>query len=580
MDSNHIKTPTKIWLEFEKGQNYLEKSKLKDEWDECERFYEGEHWPQATERTRNMPRPVVNICSMIADNKKAGILSSEIKMLFKPSEVFGEGLESAENGAEIFTKFADIIAKELKQKELDDLAQDSAVQIGTYIYHYYWDPTISGGMQTPYVGGLRGEVIHPKHVVFANPIEKDEQKQKYIIIATAEPLKSVKALAKRNGVKDFETITSDNELETDNTEEIDLCTVLTRYSRINGKVVWEKSTKYHYIQEPTYWEPNAKKIKIDEDGNVSVNEDEQEINEPETTNYNGYFRKQLYPIVVGNHKDRKSSIYGIGEIKQAIPNNKSINFNIGMMLLSVQNTAWPKLIQKVNALARQQITNEPGQIITDNSKVSGWGVKYLETPAFNSQALTLTNTIIDLTRTVTGSTEITNGETLGANMAASAIIALQNQAKKPIETYQKKLYRVYEKIGKIYEQFFKYYYNDGRLFSYEEDSETKVVKFNGEVYKDTDFNLTIEIGEKGVFSESLTIQLLDTLKAAGDIDTDEYIELYPESIMTFKEKLKKMREKKMLEQQMLLEQEQMLNEMAQMEAQGIPNPMNMPNKVI
>ena len=118
------------------------------------------------------------------------------------------------------------------------------------------------------------------------------------------------------------------------------------------------------------------------------------------------------------------------------------------------------------------------------------------------------------------------------------------------------------------------------MFSYEEDSETKVVKFNGEVYKDTDFNLTIEIGEKGVFSESLTIQLLDTLKAAGDIGTDEYIELYPESIMTFKEKLKKMREKKMLEQQMLLEQEQMLNEMAQMEEQGIPNPMNMPNKVI
>ena len=44
--------------------------------------------------------------------------------------------------------------------------------------------------------------------------------------------------------------------------------------------------------------------------------------------------------------------------------------------------------------------------------------------------------------------------------------------------------------------------------------------------------------------------------------------------MVFKEKLKKMREKKLMEQQMLMEQEQMLNEMAQMEAQGIPNPLN------
>lgn len=557
-------TPTKIWLQFEKGLNYLEKSKLKEEWEECEKFYEGEHWPISTERTKHLPRPVVNICSMIADNKKAGILSSNIKMIFKPTEMFGYNYERSTEGADIFTKFADIISKEMKQSELDDLAQDSAVQLGTYIYHYYWDSTISGGLQTQYVGGLRGEVIHPKNVIFSNPLEKDEQKQKYIIIASAEPLESVKALAKRNNVVGWEHIKSDNELETDNTEELELCTVLTRYSRVNGKVVWEKSTKYCYIQKPTYWEPNKNKVKIEQ-------EDEQEINEPDNTSYNGYFKKQLYPIVVGNHKDRKKSIYGIGEVKQAIPNNKSVNFNLGMMLLSVQNTAWPKIIQKANALAKQQITNEPGQIITDNSNISGWGIKYLETPGFNNQALTLTNTIIDLTRTTTGSTEITNGEALGANMAASAIIALQNQAKKPIETYQRKLYRVYEKIGKIYEQYFKFYYNDGRLFSYEDENQTKVVSMDGEQYRDTDFNLTIEVGAGGVYSESLTISLLDNLKSAGDIDTDEYIELYPESIMTFKAKLKKIREKKLQEQQMLLQEQSMMQEMQQAQQNNLIN---------
>lgn len=551
--------PTKIWLQFEKGLMYLEKSKLKDEWEQCERFYEGEHWPNVTERTKNLPRPVVNICSMIADNKKAGILSNNITMIYKPAEMFGDNYPNAEEGADIFTKFSEIVSNEMNQKELDDLAQDSAVQLGTYIYHYFWDATISGGLQTPYVGGLRGEIIHPKNIIFANPLEKDEQKQKYIIIASAEPLESVKNLAKKNKVPGWETITSDNELETDNTEEIELCTVLTRYSRINGKVVWEKSTKYHYIQAPTYWEPNKNKVKLE-------NEDEQEINEPENSDYNGYFRKQLYPIVVGNHKDRKKSIYGIGEVKQSIQNNKSVNFNLGMMLLSVQNTAWPKIIQKANALARQQITNEPGEIITDHTATSGWGVKYLEVPGFNNQALTLTNTIIDLTRTVSGSTEITNGEALGANMAASAIIALQNQAKKPIETYQRKLYRVYEKIGKIYEQYFKYYYNDGRLFSYEDNNQTKVVSMNGEQYINTDFNLNIEVGAGGVFSESLTISLLDNLKAAGDIDTDEYIELYPESIMTFKTKLQKMREKKLLEQQMLADQQRMIEEMNLMQS--------------
>ena len=546
------RTPTKIWREFEKGQQYIETSELKKEWEDCEKFYEGEHWPQATPKTKNMPRPVVNICSMIADNKKSGILSGNVKMIFRPAEMFGDSLQRAEEGANIFTKFADNITKELHQGELDDLAQDSSVQLGTYIYHYYWDTTISGGMQTPYVGAVRGEVIHPKNIVFANPMEKDEQKQKYIIIASSEPLDSVRQLAKRNKVQDWEQITSDNELEEDETGTLSLCTVLTKYSRQNGKVVWEKSTKYHYIQKPTMWEPDKANIKIED------KEDTQEVNEPDTTNYNGYFKKQLYPIVVGTHKDRKKSIYGIGEVKQAIPNNKSVNFNLGMMLLSVQNTGWPKIIQKMNALAKQMITNEPGEILTDTTKGEGWGVKYLEPPGFNGQALSLTNTIIDLTRTVTGSTEITNGEALGANMAASAIIALQNQAKKPIEMYQRKFYRTYEKIGKVLEQFFKYYYNDGRLFSYEEENERYIASLNGQNYQDVDFSLSVEVGNGGVYSESLMISLLDNLKTAGDIDTDEYIELYPDNIMPFKTKLKKMREQKLQEQAMLMQQQTLL----------------------
>ena len=548
------KNPTEIWKEFEKGQQYIKTSGLKTEWEECEKFYEGDHWPQPTPKTKNMPRPVVNICSMICDNKKSGILSGNIKMLFRPAEMFGDSLQRAEEGANIFTKFADNIVKELKQNELDDLAQDSSVQLGTYIYHYYWDTTIAGGMQTPYVGGLRGEIIHPKNIVFANPMEKDEQKQKYIIIASSEPLDSVKALA-----------TSDNELDDDETGTLSLCTVLTKYSRQNGKVVWEKSTKYHYLQKPTMWEPNATNVKIDK-------EDTQEINEPDIVNSNGYFKKQLYPIVVGSHKNRKNSIYGIGEVKQAIPNNKAVNFNIGMMLLSVQNTGWPKIIQKVNALAKQMITNEPGEIITDTSKGEGWGVKYLETPGFNGQALTLTNTIIDLTRTVTGSTEITNGEALGANMAASAIIALQNQAKKPIEMYQRKFYRTYEKIGKILEQFFKYYYNDGRMFSYEDEGQRYVASLSGQNYQDIDFSLSVEVGAGGVYSESLTVSLLDNLKTAGDIDTDEYIELYPDSIMTFKSKLKKMREQKRIEQMMLQQQ--------LMQQQLVNQPINQSNEII
>lgn len=549
-----------IWSQYQKGLSYIRSTGLDDEWLECEKFWEGEQWPKATDRTRSFPRPVVNICSMIADNKKSGILSEKIKIIYRPDEMFGDMLERANQGANIFTKFCENVQQELEQENLDDEAVENLVKLGTAIYHYYWDNDVSGGMTTPYLGGMRGEILHPKNVIVSNFREKDIQKQKYIIIASVESLSSVKELARKNKVKDIDQIKADNEIEDEATKVLETCTVLTRYSRKNNKVVWSKSTQNVMIQEPTYWEPGLNEIKLEEEDYES---DGSEVKEPDKAEQKSIMnRKQLYPIELQSYKNRKDCIYGIGEVKQCISNNKAINFNLAMMLLSVQQTAWPKIIQKAGALARQAITNAPGEIITDNSKTQGWGIQYLNTPGFNAQALTLTDNILNLTRSVTGATEVVTGEVLGANMAASAIIALQNQAKKPIETAQKKFFRSHIRIGRIIEQFFKCYYTDDRLFSYEEDQQTYTNSMNGSNYSDIDFSTNVEVGTRGVFSESLIISLLDQLLNQQAIDIDDYIELYPDSIMTFKETLKKMRAKKLEEQQMqeLLMNQQMLNQ--------------------
>lgn len=551
-----------IWNQYQNGLNYFSRSGLSKEWEECEKFYEGEQWPKATKKTKNLPRPVINLCSMIADNKKAGILSEKIKLVYNPAEMYGERLEKAQQGSNIFTKFADNISKELKQEELDEEAIDYATQYGTYIYHYFWDREITGGMETPYLGAERGEVLKPSNVIVSNPREKDVQKQKYIIIASIESLSSVKELAKKNKVQNIDDIVSDHEIEDEATKELEVCTVLTKYSRKDGKVVWSKSTKNVVIQDVTYWEPDLNEVKLTDE---EIEDEGSELTEPDkVSKEDSIFKKQLYPIVMESHKNRKDCIYGIGEVAQAIPNNKAVNFNIALMLLSVQQTAWPKIIQKAGALARQQITNAPGEILTDNTKGQNWGFKYMETSGFSAQALTLTDSLISLTRTTTGSSEVVTGEVIGANMAASAIIALQNQAKKPIEIYQRKFYRAHSKIGKIHEQFFKYYYTDDRLFSYEEDNQIHLSNMNGENYKDIDFSLSVEVGSAGIFSESLTVSLLDNMKSSGDIDFDEYIELYPESIMVFKPQLKKLRQKKLEEQQQpLLLQQSMNNPLTQ-----------------
>ena len=61
-------------------------------------------------------------------------------------------------------------------------------------------------------------------------------------------------------------------------------------------------------------------------------------------------------------KRRRKCAYYRSFIEDIIPNQKSLNWGMGMQLLSVQQTAWPKIISKVNAL-QQAITNTPGEVV-------------------------------------------------------------------------------------------------------------------------------------------------------------------------------------------------------------------------
>ena len=297
------------------------------------------------------------------------------------------------------------------------------------------------------------------------------------------------------------------------------------------------------VQEETPLTPDASKIKLelDEEGKTNEDEEQVDIDKPEQVN----FKISLYPIIVDSYEEREKSIYGIGEVEQLIPTQKAINFNYAMMQMASQNMGFPKMAMRPNALRGKQITNTPGEILTDYSPGFD-GVKYLNPPAFSSTPLTIADKLLEVTRTVTGATEVANGEVLGKNMSGSAIVALQTQAKVPIEDMQKRFWRTHEKIARVWEQFFKAYYRFDVPYVVENDDNQDVDIFNGSMYQNMDFETTIDVGPGSAYSESLSINLLEQALQRGDITFDDYIELYPETAMPFKAQLKEIRKKVML----------------------------------
>ncbi len=529
---------TALWEDYRRGVQYQEGIGLTRNLPIFVDFYEGKQWPAPTKRTKSLPRPVINIIKMICRNKKSAILSAPVRLVYKTADRKDDAVD-----VERFNRFAEYIQKELGQEGLDKKAIHDAVRKGSYFYHYYWDADARGkdGIRE---GALRGEIIEPLSIFFADPTECDEQKQEWIIIATREHVKSVREKADK-GI-DPSLIAADANEDKYHTKEQEgdkLCTVLTRYFRKDGEVWFEKATKALTVNAPRPLSPDieaAKRaLRLDENSAVDMDApnnglpdgDVGEDTAPKAA------KAMLYPIVAGSYEPREKCIYGLGEVEGLIPNQKLINFTLGMMALAVQEQAWGKYIVMPGALGGQVITNEPGQVLEDKTG-TGNGIKRLTEQSIHSIPLELIDTVSNLTRVVTGSSEVMTGETLGASMSGAAIAQLQAQAQQPNEELRDDFFINKAKIGKVLAQFFKLYYSE-KAFVYEdtlneESGEKGIVSdvFNSSEFANVDFEVTVEaiVGTRS--STAGDISILESLLSGGHISLKTFINAYPEDAIS------------------------------------------------
>ena len=517
-----MKVAEKIWEEYQKGVKYQKDMGFVDDFPKYVDFKEGNQWAKATENTKNLPRPVFNITEMFITRKRSSIANQPVQMTFKPM-VTTENDETVLQGAKDYTDFAKILWEDLEQDELNNDFVDDALTVGTGILHYFFDNEIAGQNDgVLYQGALRGEVLDPLNVFFANPMEKKVEKQKHIIIQTRPTVEEVKKLAKANKVSKelMNLIQPDNNESGEYTEEktvennSELITLLTKYyKKENGEVYYTKTTK---------------NVVVVPERRLSPTESETAIT--------------MYPIVVLSGIKRKKSVYGISVAKDIITINKLYNQLKAMQALNGIQCGNPTMLVKKNAL-RQKVTNEGGQILVDYYQGGGDGIKYMQPPQFTNIFSQVSAEIFEMARTTTGVTDVSTGEAMGANMAASAIIALQNTAKTPVKELQTRYYNALKKVGEIWCQFFKTYYDMTRKISVEnEQGEMSTRMFRGSDYRNIDFKIKIEIGVTSE-NESLSLSMLDAMRARGDITKEQYLDLAPESAVPFKRELKTMWEK-------------------------------------
>jgi hypothetical protein len=559
-----------LWKMYEDAQAYQDTIGLSSDVPMWVRFYEGDQWPRATKNTQHLPRPVVNMTKMVCRNKKANILSTPVKLVYETDD--------GSNAGKKFTEFTAFIEKEMQMKKLDASAVKDGVVKGTYVYHYYWDAD-AVGKKAEVQGGVRCEIVDVLNTFVANPKEIDEQKQKWIMFSSREEVETVKAICDDDVDKDL-IIPDDVDWRYDNNSEQEgtaMCTVLTRYFRINGEVYWEKAVKNTIITKPTPLTPDvsAEVEEIDRETETAEKKakNKKKVDVADTAlpdkakGSHKSYKARLYPVVIASYEERDKCIYGMSEVANLIANQRAINNNLAMGLLAVENNSWGKYIVHKNALKGQKITNQPAQVLVDYSD-TGNGIRKLAEQQPSDLSIHMADKLLELSRAVSGSTEIMTGEAIGKNQSGAAIAQLQATASMPIEELRTRFWDAKERSGKILEQFFKLYY-ESKDFSYKKEvinpvtnqKEEQVVSdvFKSSEMVDMDFTVTVEaIGGTRATAAS-DIAFLESMFQAGAIDAKTFVKSFPADAISNKSELQEALEEQ--EQSALLQAQQTIEQM-------------------
>lgn len=538
---------TQLWVDWQKTRDFLALKNIPNSIRQYEDYYEGR---QIKYMPKGLPRICLNVVRQMIDNKMSAILENPIQISYLSNMDMDSTME--------IDRFSDYTLKNINFEQLDRKAVKDALIYGLGVAHGFWNEDAIG-MDSIARGSMVWEPIHPLNVGVANPYEKDVQKQEYVIVASRESVERARMMADED--VNLELIVPDDNEVIENQIELDkgkLVTVLTRYFRINGEVHFEKGTKNVMLTKPVPLNPYLTYNKIKEekkrDPTTSHSPDEKlESFKPE---YKTKWAR--YPIQFCVLAERADCYWGISDIDDMILGQNAVN---ALWALSIKNGIdfQGKYIVRPDALRGQTITNEIGQVITNYSKFDD-GIKQITGQAgITTEMANLPLTLSEMLRKVKNSSDVVSGDVQGKELSGNAIALLQTAAERPTESQTRANQLFAAEMGKTFLLFYKFYYENSQYafdvnnieklemkkrYQLPDDYEIPsriVTSFSGSKYIDMSFDIQVEAGAGGRFSQINQLNFIQTfMQMAPNLDSNQqmfFIKATPSYILKDKKDL-------------------------------------------
>ena len=491
------------WSQYEAGKEYKRRIGLYETVRQNERFYRGEQWKSG--EGGDLPRPVFNVIKRIVDYLVCTVASSNLtinytdeNLSFLESEAEREKLH---HGLEVLSSNASYRwERNSMDNKLMRMLTDAAIT-GDGALYCYWDTST----KTPqlYSGDIATDIVDNVNIFLSDVNSPDIQSQDYIILAGRATVASLKKEAAEWGVaeEDIARIKPDGDrshqsgemagFELDGEEEAK-ATYIIKFHKENDRVVFEKSTKECLIKR-------------------------------------GKTDCRLYPIAYLNWMPTKNSYHGTSPVTAMIPNQKFINRAYAMAMKHMTDTAFSKVIYDKSKIP--EWTNEVGQAIAavGGGNISD-AVSVLGVGELQNGYMELITSAIELTEETMGATEsaLGNGEAINT----SAILALQETSRIPLEQIRSGYYKFVEDLANIWADMMCAYYPSERLIPYCSQGKDTCETVDFAQLKRGFLNARIDVAPISRYSAVTAQNMLDKLLDKGYISPAAYIKRLPYGVIS------------------------------------------------
>lgn len=470
-----------IVTDFRLSLNAL--TELRNEMKEYDDFYLSKHWNN--QRASWRPDPVINYVAYIVDQKAPQLTNMRPTGLILPTA------RNDEEAAKVFTQITDVVAERVDLDDKNDQVVRTGLLFGTGWFKVYWDNSLSGGnlqKQNVWKGDVAVDVPDPSNI-FTDPQAVTVDDCRYIVYAVD---RTVQWVEKMFGEK----VDADQAIETD---------LYNRPIQNYGK---DRVMFYEYW----YKDKNGIHVVYAAGGKILKKIEK-------------VFKHGRYPFVPFVAKKNRKSIWGIGEPKNILSNQKLLNKLVELPVTHALLHANPiALIDPKSGINPKQWQNKPGQIW--HAKDPDKAVHWLKPPDMSSDVPRLAEKMVDFIEKIGGVYDSMTGETPSGVTAATAIQLLQEQGSIPIKGIARNLYQSIKDVYELMIELIKENYTETRYIRIQdEDGTFEFKEFNAMEYAELDFDVKVTAGASTPTSKAYIAQLADQLFERGLLLGSEYVEM-------------------------------------------------------